>query len=396
MGNVNHGERAHALLGASSASRWIKCPPSARLTEHIEENRNSPYALEGEAAHEYSEHLLRTYLSGNDGADVAVVQDFELENEYFNDEMREEVGKYVDYVLNVYETEIENMFSTYMAIETQLDYSDWVPEGFGTGDILIVNDERLHVIDLKYGKGVHVSAEDNSQLKMYALGAFVKFEREYDFRSIVLHICQPRLNNFSTFEIGISDLLKWANNVVVPAAKLAFAGEGEFNAGDHCRWCKVKGNCKARADKHLEALQYDFQDPALIDEEEIGSILHLAQELKTWATDVESYVKKQIMSGKKVDGWKQVAGRSSRKFTDAKAVQVRLEEDFVDENVMYKPKELVSLTNLEKALGKKYFKEYLGDLVEKSEGAPTVVPASDPRKEINTISDDFGDEEWEE
>lgn len=395
MGEVKHGERAHALLGASSASRWLNCPPSARLTEHIEEIRNSPYALEGEAAHEYSEHLLRAYLSGQDGADVTAVQDFEGTNEYFNNEMGEEVSKYVDYVINTYEEEESNLATTYMAIETQLDYSDWVQEGFGTGDILIVNDERLHVIDLKYGKGVHVSAVDNSQLKMYALGAWKQFHREYDFEDIVLHICQPRLNNFSMYETTVADLLGWAKEVVVPAAKLAFAGEGEFKAGDHCRWCKVKGNCQARADKHFEALEHEFQDPALIPDEDIGTTLHLAMQLKTWASDVESYVKKQVLQGKRIDGWKQVKGRSSRKFTDVRAVQARLEDDFIDEHLYLKEPEIKSLSVIEKAIGKKAFKELLSDLVEVSEGLPTLAPESDSRKAVNTVSSDFEGEDFD-
>ncbi|USL89269.1 nuclease [Bacillus phage vB_BceS_LY1] len=396
MSKVNHGERDHALLSASGASRWINCPPSARLTDAIPDNRNSEYAKQGEAAHEYSEHILRAYLSGHDGADVQAVQDFEATNPYFDEEMLEKVSEYVDYVIETYEKEEEDMLTTYMAIETELDYSNWAEDGFGTGDILIVNDERLHVIDLKYGKGVHVSAEDNSQLKMYALGAMNHFKDEYDFKDIVLHICQPRLGNFSTFEINAIDLLKWAQLVVRPAAKLAFAGEGEFKAGDHCRWCKVKGNCNARAEENLKALEYEFQEPALIPDEDIGTILHLAMQLKAWAGDVESYVKKQVLQGKQIDGWKQVKGRSSRKFTDVHKVQARLEDDLIDEEVFLKEPEMKSLSVIEKALGKKAFKELLGDLIEVSEGSPTLAPASDPRKAVNTIQADFADEEWED
>lgn len=395
MSKVNHGERDHALLSASGASRWLNCPPSARLTDAIPDDRNSEYALEGEAAHEYSEHILRAYLSGHGAADVQEVLDFEASNPYFDDEMCEEIRKYVDYVIGTYEREEEDMLTTYMAIEQQLDYSDWAEEGFGTGDILIVNDARLHIIDLKYGKGVPVYADDNSQLKMYALGAYAKFSEEYDFQTIVLHIVQPRLNNFSSFELHISELLQWGDMVVAPAAKLAFAGEGEFKAGDHCRWCKVKGNCQARADKHFEALEHEFQDPALIPDEDIGSVLHLAMQLKTWAADVESYVKKLVLQGKQIDGWKQVKGRSTRKFTNVKAVQSRLEEDLVDEEVFLKEPEMKSLSVIEKALGKKAFKELLGDLVEVSEGNPTLAPESDPRKAVNTVSSDFEDEEFD-
>lgn len=393
---VSHGERAHSMLGASSASRWIACPPSARLCDAIPDDRSSEFALQGEAAHEYSEHLLRCYLSGYDGADVASVQAFEEDNPYFDAEMGEEVGKYVDYVIRTYETEEMDMLTTYMAIETQLDYSDWAEEGFGTGDILIVNDERLHVIDLKYGKGVEVSAVDNSQLKMYALGAFKQFGIEYDFSEIVLHICQPRLNNFSTFTISTSELMEWAKEIVVPAAKLAFAGEGEFKTGDHCRWCKVKGNCVARAEENMAALDHDFQEPALIPDDEMGAILHVALKLKEWAADVEAHVKKQIMQGKKVDGWKQVRGRSSRKFTDLQKVSDRLYEDFVREDVFLKEPELKSLTQIEKALGKKAFKELLGDLVDKPEGALTVVPESDERQAVNTVDADFEGVDFDE
>ncbi|AXN58341.1 exonuclease [Bacillus phage Wes44] len=364
------------------------------MTDEIPDNRNSEYALQGEAAHEYSEHLLRTYLSGNDGADIAAVQDFEERNLYFDDEMREEVGKYVDYVIRTYETEEMDMLTTYMAIEQQLDYSDWAPEGFGTGDILIVNDERLHIIDLKYGKGVPVYAEDNSQLKMYALGAYAKLSNEYEFTTIVMHIVQPRLNNFSSYEMSIGEILDWGEEVVKPAAKLAFAGEGEFKAGDHCRWCKVKGNCQARADENLKALEHEFTDPALIPDEDIGTILHLAMQLKTWASDVESYVKKQVLQGKQIDGWKQVRGRATRKFTDIKEVEKRLIEDFWEDHAFKEP-ELKSLSVIEKELGKKAFQELLGDLVEKSEGLPTLAPESDPRKAVNTVTSDFEDEEFD-
>lgn len=392
---VAHGERDHALLSASGAKRWIACPPSARLDDAVPDDRNSEYAKEGEAAHEYSELQLRCYLSGNDGADIADITDFCGTNEYFNDEMREEVEKYVDYVINTYETEEMDMLTTYMAIEQKLDYSDWAQDGFGTGDILIVNDERLHIIDLKYGKGIPVYADNNPQLMMYGLGAVKMYLSHYDFKEIHLHIVQPRLDNFSTFSISLADLTNWGEEVVKPAAKLAFAGEGEFKAGDHCRWCKVKGNCKARADENMKALEYEFQDPALLPDDEIGSILHLAVQLKAWAADVESYVKKQVLQGKKIDGWKQVQGRSSRKFTDVRAVRERLEDDFVDEDKYLKAPEMQSLTAIEKVLGKKEFTELLGDLVEKSEGLPTLAPESDPRKAVNTVSSDFDGEEFD-
>lgn len=395
MGSVNHGERDHALLSASGASRWINCPPSARLTDAVPDDRNSVFAKQGEAAHEYSELLFKCYLSGNCGADIAEIQDFEKGNPYFDEEMREKVGEYVDYVIEKYEYEESNMLTTYMAIEQKLDYSDWAEEGFGTGDILIVNDERLHIIDLKYGKGVPVYAENNSQLKMYALGAYAKFSNEYEFTTIVMHIHQPRLNNVTSYEISIGELLDWGEKVVKPAAKLAFAGEGEFKAGDHCRWCKVKGNCQARADENLKALEYEFQDPALISDEDIGTVLHLAQQLKAWASDVESYVKKQVLQGKKIDGWKQVRGRSTRKFTNEAEVRKRLEDDFLEEDKFLDAPKMKSLSNIEKALGKKYFKEYLGDLVEVTEGNPTLAPESDPRKAVNTVESDFAEEEWD-
>lgn len=395
MGSVNHGERDHALLSASGASRWINCPPSARLTDAVPDDRNSVFAKQGEAAHEYSELLFKCYLSGNCGADIAEIQDFEKGNPYFDEEMREKVGEYVDYVIEVYEREESDMLTTYMAIEQKLDYSDWAEDGFGTGDILIVNDERLHIIDLKYGKGVPVYAENNSQLKMYALGAYAKFSNEYEFTTIVMHIHQPRLNNVTSYEISIGELLDWGEKVVKPAAKLAFAGEGEFKAGDHCRWCKVKGNCQARADENLKALEYEFQDPALISDEDIGTVLHLAQQLKAWASDVESYVKKQVLQGKKIDGWKQVRGRSTRKFTNEAEVRKRLEDDFLEEDKFLDAPKMKSLSNIEKALGKKYFKEYLGDLVEVTEGNPTLAPESDPRKAVNTVESDFAEEEWD-
>lgn len=395
---VSHGERAHSMLGASSASRWIACPPSARLCDAIPDDRSSEFALQGEAAHEYSEHLLRCYLSGYDGADVASVQAFEEDNPYFDAEMGEEVGKYVDYVIRTYETEEMDSLGidVEFEIEQRLDYSAWAEDGYGTGDVLIVSDGVLHVIDLKYGKGVKVSAEDNTQLKLYALGAYDKYCGVYEFDDIHLHIIQPRLDNFSQYTLKVDELIHWADSIVVPAAKLAFAGEGEFKTGDHCRWCKVKGNCVARAEENMAALDHDFQEPALIPDDEMGAILHVALKLKEWAADVEAHVKKQIMQGKKVDGWKQVRGRSSRKFTDLQKVSDRLYEDFVREDVFLKEPELKSLTQIEKALGKKAFKELLGDLVDKPEGALTVVPESDERQAVNTVDADFEGVDFDE
>jgi len=395
-----HAERAHALLGASSADRWINCPPSARLCEVISEKR-SEYADEGTAAHELSELILQRRLRPCDSKARkeldAKFEAFKAESSYYGPEMESAVSDYVDLVGERFMAAVARSSDAVLLLEERLDLTDWVPEAFGTGDVVLIADGVLEIIDLKYGKGVPVSAIGNPQIRLYGLGAWAAYSFLYDIQEIHMTIVQPRLDSVSTDVMPINDLLDWAETVVKPAAILADAGEGEFKAGDHCRWCKVKGACRARADANMEALAYEFKDPALLSLEEIGSILHIAEQLKKWADDLAGHAFEQAKAGHKVPQWKLVAGKSNRIFTDKEAVKAKLlAADFPAEKIL-KPQELVAMGELEKTIvGKKKFAELLGNLIMKPPGKPVLVPETDKRDELNSIDGDFAGEEFDD
>jgi len=263
-------------------------------------------------------------------------------------------------------------------LEQRLDFSPWVPEGFGTGDAVIITDNRLEIVDLKYGKGVPVSAECNPQLRLYALGAINEFGMLYDFKTVRTTIVQPRLDNISSEELAVEELLQWGETVK-PIAWQAFTGKGDFHAGDHCRFCRARYTCRARAEANLELAKYDFQEPEALTVEEIGEILYKAEELQQWVKDIKEYALIQAYQhGVKFPGWKVVEGRSVRKITDEEAVAERLRREGYEpyKQVLY------TLTEFEKMIGKKRFNEIAGDLIEKPAGKPTLVPESDKRPEI--------------
>lgn len=274
-------------------------------------------------------------------------------------------------------------------VEQRLDFSKWVPEGFGTGDCLIVADDVLHIIDFKYGLGVLVEAEDNPQMMCYSLGALDIYDGIYDITSVKMTIFQPRRENVSTFTIKKEDLLKWADDFLKPTAELAFNGEGEFKAGDHCTFCKAKATCRKRAEYNLELAKYDFEMPASLSETEIAAILPKIDDLTAWAADIKEYALQQALSGTEYPGFKVVEGRANRKYTDEKAVA------FVVKDNGYDPyeKKLLGITAMTSLLGKKKFEELLGALITKPQGKPTLVPASDKRPALNTAKDDFSEEE---
>jgi len=267
-----------------------------------------------------------------------------------------------------------------------------VPDGFGTGDVVIISDGVLEVIDLKYGKGVPVSAEGNSQTRLYGLGAIATYMMLYDFLTVRMTIIQPRLDITSTEELRVDELMTWAQNELMPKAKLAYAGEGEFCAGDHCKFCKAKATCKARADYNLELAKYDFQDAFLLSKEDIAEVLARADQLKAWVTDIETYALEQARDhGERFPGWKLVEGRSNRKYTDEEQVAKTLTDAGYEEVKIYKPQELLGITAMEKVLGKKQFGELLSDLVVKPAGKPVLVPESDTRPEINSLQSAIND-----
>ena len=373
----------HALLSASASHKWLHCPPSARLEEHIE-NISSVFAAEGTAAHELSEHKLRKYIGIKTERPVS---------EFNSEELEQYTDVYVNFATELIDEVRTNCKDPVILIEQRLDYSCYVPEGFGTGDLLIVADENLDILDLKYGKGVVVSAEDNPQMKLYAIGALNLFDSLYDIKKVRMTIVQPRLENISTYEMLTEDLLSWAENELKPKADLAFKGEGEFISGEHCRFCRVRHNCRARAEEFLDAAKYEFKKPDLLTDEEIEDVLFLSDRLATWANDVHSFASHlAINEGKQWPGFKLVQGRANRKYKDEKAVIKVCEDNGITD--IYS-KSLLGLTAMEKLIGKKKFNEILGALIERPEGKPTLVPSSDKRKEIkisNTAVADFKEE----
>lgn len=385
----------HAKLSASGAKRWIACTPSVTLEEQYED-KGSTYAAEGTFAHSLAELILR-YNNGEMtkrkfNADLKKLQ----ENEYWNKELQEYVEGYANTVWEFANEAKAKCKDAEILFEQKLDFSAWVPEGFGTGDVVIIADGQVHVIDLKYGKGVGVSAEENPQLRLYGLGAVDTYGMLYDIDSVKMTIIQPRLDNISSEELAVENLVEWAEEVVKPAAELAMNGEGEFVAGDHCKFCKARATCRARAEKNLELIKYEFKKPETLTPSEIGEILKQADELVAWIGDVQEYALDAALSKEiKFDGWKVVEGRSNRKYTDELEVANALKAAGYDEAILYAPRKLYGITDMEKSIGKKAFAEHLKDLIIKPEGKPTLVPENDKRPELksaDSAAKDFEDD----
>lgn len=373
----------HALLSASASRRWLNCTPSAVLESH-EPDTSSPFAEEGTRAHALAEKKLKSWIRSNRKSH------FKADD----GEMAEATDGYRDYVIEVFNGEKKKTPDAELLIEQKLDFSKWVPSGFGTGDAVIIGDDTLHIIDFKYGKGVKVSAEDNSQMLLYAAGALDVFGALYDFDKITTHIYQPRIGNVSESTITVSALEDWLETVVKPKADLASKGDGDQRPGDWCRFCKVRAKCKARADFDIEAVKasgFDT-DPNLLDKEDIESILPMLDELQSWIKDLSQYALDQALQGVHYKGFKVVEGRSNRKVVDDKGLIDALHKmGYEDDVIMTKPK-LQTITALEKAVGKKMFTGIAMPYIEKPKGKPTLVPESDKRPEYSSAEDDFADD----
>lgn len=379
---------AHAILSASGASRWMACPPSARLEQQFPQS-TSTYAEEGTLAHELGEITLRKNL----GEYSTRKYNSELKkikaNELYTADMPDYVDLYVTTCMEKLAEAKESTPDAVAVVEQRLDFSRWVPEGFGTGDFVIIADGTMEICDLKYGKGVQVSAVGNKQMRLYALGAISQFEFLYDIQRVKMTIIQPRLDSISTDEITVEELMYWAEYEVKPIAEKAIKGEGEFCAGDHCKFCRAKAVCKARADKNMELAKYDFEEPQALDNNDIGYILSRVDELVNWATDVKEYALSQALQGEEFDGFKVVEGRSNRKYTDTdKIAEILIANEFKEDKI-YKPQELLSLTNMEKVVGKKLLNQLIGDYIIKPPGKPTLAPVSDKRPVYNPAKADF-------
>lgn len=380
---------AHALLSASGASRWMACTPSARLEEQFE-NKTSEYAKEGTLAHDLGELKLRRELEGLSTRSYNSKLKKIQENDLYTADMPDYVDIYVETCLEKVSEAKATTPDALFKIEQRLDFSEWVPEGFGTGDFVVIADGTMEVCDLKYGKGVPVSANNNKQMMLYALGAISEFSFLYDIEKVRMTIIQPRLDNISTFEVTVEDLLKWAEEFVKPRAELAIKGEGEFCAGDHCKFCRAKAVCRARADKNMELAQYDFQKPNTLDNNDIAYILSKVDELVKWAGDIKDYALEQALQGEEFEGFKVVEGRSNRKWTNEDDVAKILTGQGFQESMIYTRK-LDGISKIESAIGKKEVQRLLKDYIVKPVGKPTLVPVTDKREPYNPAKADFID-----
>lgn len=364
----------HAILSASGAHRWMNCTPSARLEQEFDDNSGEA-AAEGTAAHALSEHKLRKALKMRSKKPVSP---------YDSDEMDNYTDGYVEFVLEVIEQAKQICSDPLILIEQRLDFSKYVPEGFGTGDCLIIADGTLHIIDFKYGQGVLVSAEDNPQMKLYALGALDLFDGIYDIEMVSMTIYQPRRENVSTSTVSKESLYQWAEEVLKPKAELAFAGDGIYCPGEWCQFCRAAVKCRARAEAKMKLARFEFALPPLLTDEEITDILSSISDLTSWANEIIAYATDAAVNhGKKWPGFKVVEGRSNRKYKDEEAVaEAAKNAGYRD---IYK-QSLITITEMEKLMGKSKFNEILGELVMKPPGKPTLVPVSDKRPEMNTSS----------
>lgn len=359
--------RTHAFLSASGAQRWISCPPSAKLQEQYRD-KNSEYAAQGTDAHTLGEWKLRSLLGER-------LPDPRPGLRYFDQEMDEHTDQYASFVMETLEAMRQSCKDPLLLVEQRVDFSGWVPDAFGTADVILCGDRQLTIIDLKYGAGVEVGAENNPQMSCYALGALELLDDLYAVDTITMIIFQPRRENISSWTISKAELLAWAENTLRPAAQLAAAGEGEFHSGDHCRFCKARQECRARADEHMVLLKYDFRLPPTLTDEDVEAILAQVDRLVSWAEDIKAYALDAAIGGKCWQGYKLVEGRSNRRYTDEQAVAeavLAIGKDPYE-------KKLLGVTAMTTLLGKKQFNDILGSLIEKPQGKATLVPDSDKR-----------------
>lgn len=372
--------KGHAILSASASERWLNCPPSARLCEAYED-KGSDYAAEGTDAHALCEFRLKQALG--------IPAENPIENlSWYNEEMEECAAGYAAYVVELLETAKQTCSDPVVMIEQRVDFSRWVQEGFGTADCILIADGVLNIVDYKHGKGVEVSAESNTQLSLYSLGALEIFDGIYDIDRVCVHIFQPRKSNVVSSMMDKIDLYEWADTELTEKAQLAYEGQGEFHCGEWCRFCKAKAECRERAEVNLALARYEFQSPALLDDEEIADILGKVDALTAWAADVKEYALQQAVSGKEWTGWKLVEGRSNRKYTNDAVVAAAVESAGFDP---YERK-VLGITAMQKLLGKSRFEELLAPYIEKPQGKPTLVPESDKRPAMNTAKSDFMEE----
>ncbi len=367
----------HALLGASSAARWIACTPSAQATANLPDEETK-YAAEGTRAHELCEYTLRHNLTGWEaGKPFDPMYDWYGGEGTVTPEMLKAANQYVSFIHDLW---VGFPCHPGVFIEQEVDVSRWVPQGFGTCDCLMIGGGLLHIIDFKYGQGVPVNPERNPQLMYYALGAYALFEGIDDIDTVRISIVQPRMQEEpQTWELPLADLLTWAREVLQPAAEMAWRGEGEFVTGEHCRFCKAHPACRAWKDKYGPLAGFEpYPEPATLSDEELGDWLQKLEGLAAYARDLEEYAQQALMEGRSLPGWKLVQGRSTRKWTDQDAAFQQMARDGIDEAMLY-TRTPISLTAAEKMIGKKKFAETMSAFITRAPGAPKLAAASDPR-----------------
>lgn len=370
----------HAVLSPSAASRWLACPPSVRLEQQFP-STSSSYADEGTLAHAVGECILKQLAGFISEAQSELIMAELMNNQHYSKELHDYAEGYAYYVWSQCKP------GTHLFIEQRLDMTDYVKDGFGTGDGIVVGNRVLILDDLKYGKGVPVYAQDNPQLKLYALGAYKEFSHIFEIDNIEMHIYQPRLDNISVWEISAADLLKWAEEELKPKAALAYEGKGDFNPGRACLFCKAKAKCKALADYNMELAKLEFRNPELLTEEETAEILKRKDLFVNWIGAVSDHALGVALSGTEIPGFKIVQGRSVRKYSDDTAVANHLKEKgFTD---IYKAPALLALGEMEKKIGKPAFKEHVEPLLIKPEGKPALVVESDKRPVYTPAGHEF-------
>lgn len=392
---------AHALLAPSSAKRWMTCTPSARLEAAVP-NKDTAYTREGTIAHAMAEGILRHMLEQKydhmpeageffetGGTEIAeFCRTCELEG---FDWREMAVTVYEHYCRLVYEAYLGAQLEdpdAVLLIESKLQLAEFIPEGFGSSDAVLIYGDTLEVFDLKYGKGVKVDAEENAQMLCYALGAYCGQGEFYDIANVRMTIIQPRLRHESSWAMSAPDLLNWAHNTLKPAALMAWKGEGQQTPGEHCRFCRVAAQCKALADYTLRITE-DKTEPGLMSLDDIAKLLPHFSTIKSWISSVEEFALEAALEGDTIPGYKVVEGRSVRKISNVAEAMARLEGNGIPAENYLKPAELKTITDLEKALTKKGFKTILGDLVIKPEGKPTLVEEADPREPFSKARNDF-------
>ena len=376
---------AHALLSPSAAHRWMNCTAAPRLEINVED-AGSDYAAEGTLAHAYCALKLKKYL-GLPTADEE--KEIEALSQYHTGEMDEYTDTYVSIVLEKFNAARAHTKDAQLLVETRLDFSKHIPDAFGTADAIIIADGTIDEIDFKYGKGVKVSAFQNPQMMIYGLGAFEKFDFEYDIRRVRMTIIQPRIDNLSEYEVSTAELLSWAVKDLEPKAKEAYSGKGKQKPGDWCQFCKVKHTCRALVSLCKDAAQ---NNPQLLSTDELAKdVLPMLPIIKTWLAGVEDYALQQALSGVSLPGWKLVEGRSNRKIVNTEGAAEALINAGYAKTAIYKPQELCTITELEKMVGKKQFAALCADFIEKPKGKPTLAEESDKRPALDPVAEDFKD-----